>query len=743
MISPKYDWKLKAAAEETLPADFLKLTKKFKITGLASELLWQKNLRTEEEIEAFLQPDLQKLHNPFLLHDMERSVARILEAIENGENILIYGDYDADGMTAASVMKSALDELGAEAQVYLPNRFTDGYGPNLDVYKYFIENEAIDLIITVDNGVAGFEAIDWAEQHGTNVIVTDHHSMPETLPPAFSIIHPEHPDSDYPFKYLAGVGVAFKVACALLDYIPSEMLDLVAIGTIADMVSLTDENRVLVAQGLKMLKQTERIGLEELLKISGVNEAHDVTEETIGFQLAPRLNALGRLDDPNPAIELLTGWDEDEVAAIAQMIDDKNTERKQIVDKIYKEAVAMLTDEPVQILYKAGWHKGVLGIVAGRLLESIHKPIIMLGEEDGILRGSARSIEAYNIFDALTSHRDLFIAFGGHKQAAGMTFAVENVEAIKQVMLDYIAEHELDMTGKSSLELAGVVNFAEVNLDTVESLQALAPYGMNNPKPRFLVKDYKVVQARQMGKDNSHLKLKIEQAGVQLDAVYFSHGVESLEFEQAETELVVTLATNTWNGNTSLQLMVEDARAVGCELIDLRSKQGEIPAQATFFRNNAKKNDIIESVLVLEEAPDSAEAETALAELCQAQDFQMIYFQNKIDKNFYLTGSGTREQFARLYKAIYQYPDFDIRYKLKDLATFIKIPDLLLVKMIQIFEELGFVEIDDGVMTVNKTAEHREIAESKIYQDLQETVKRQAFYALAPVKEIYKKLREN
>ena len=281
------------------------------------------------------------------------------------------------------------------------------------------------------------EAITWAQENGVDVIVTDHHSIPDQLPPAYAIVHPEHPDSQYPFKYLAGVGVAFKVACALLEYAPSEMLDLVAIGTIADMVSLTDENRILVAHGLKVLAQTERAGLQELMKYAGV-DFDKITEETVGFQIAPRLNALGRLDDPNPAIELLTGWDEDEAHEIAKMIDQKNSERKEIVEKIHNEALSMLTDEPVQILYHKDWHKGVLGIVAGRLLEAIHKPVIMLAQEDGILRGSARSIENFDIFKALNAHRELFIAFGGHKQAAGMTLSLENVEAVKKAMIDYI-----------------------------------------------------------------------------------------------------------------------------------------------------------------------------------------------------------------------------------------------------------------------------------------------------------------
>jgi single-stranded-DNA-specific exonuclease len=738
LIKSKYIWKL---TESDLPDEFLKLSKKYKLDTLAAQILWQRGIRAEEEIQAYLNPDLQQLHDPFLLHDMEKATQRILTAIENGQNILIYGDYDADGMTASSVMKSALDELGAEVQVYLPNRFTDGYGPNLDVYKYFIQNEDIDLIITVDNGVAGHEAIAYAQSQNVDVIVTDHHSMPEELPKAFAIVHPEHPESNYPFKYLAGVGVAFKVATALLDYIPSDMLDLVAIGTIADMVSLTDENRILVSHGLKVLANTERAGLMELMRLSGT-DFEKVNEETVGFQIAPRLNALGRLDDPNPAIELLTGWDEEVAAEIAQMIDEKNSERKVIVENIYNQALTMMTDEPVEVLYHQDWHKGVLGIVAGRLLEQFHKPIIMLAEEEGILRGSARSIENFNIFEALNGHRELFIAFGGHKQAAGMTFALENVEAIKQVMLEFIQENDIDMSEKSSLEVQGSLQFDQISLETIRSLEKLSPYGMDNPKPHFLLTDYQVEQARSMGKDNSHLKLKLVQNGQALDAVYFGHGSESLEFEQSDTELVGTLSSNTWNGTTTVQLMVADARVNGVELLDIRSRQVELPKNTIRFVHNEVKNGTIEEVLIIEEAPTDKDALSALTELIHEQDFELIYFKNTIKKNYYLTGAGTREQFARFYKAIYQYPEFDIRFKLKDLANYLKIPDILMVKMIQIFEELNFVTIDNGMMSVNKAAEKRDISESNIYQELQEIIAFQELFALSPVKEIYKKLKE-
>lgn len=319
MIIPTYNWQFAPQVED---ADFTKIAKKAGLGPEAARLLFSRGIKDEDSLSRFLVPSLDDLHDPYLLHDMDKAVNRIRRAIEQGEFILVYGDYDADGMTSASILKETLEQLGAECLVYLPNRFTDGYGPNASVYKYFIEQQGISLIVTVDNGVAGHEAIDLAQSMGVDVIVTDHHSLPEVLPDAYAIVHPEHPKADYPFKHLAGCGVAFKLACALLEEVQVELLDLVAIGTIADMVSLTDENRIMVQYGLEVLHNTQRIGLQELFEIAGISSS-DLTEETVGFQLAPRLNALGRLDDPNPAIELLTGFDDEEVREIALMIQEK------------------------------------------------------------------------------------------------------------------------------------------------------------------------------------------------------------------------------------------------------------------------------------------------------------------------------------------------------------------------------------------------------------------------------------
>ena len=727
MITSKYDWEwMPSFSDQT----FTKAAKEEGLDSLAAQILYQRGIQTPEVLAAFLHPSLDKLHDPYLLHDMKKAVERIRRAIEDYEQILIYGDYDADGMTSASILKETLEELGAECQVYLPNRFTDGYGPNQSVYKYFIEQQTVSLIVTVDNGVAGHEAIAFAQEAGVDVIVTDHHSLPDQLPDAYAIIHPEHPAGNYPFKDLAGCGVAFKLATALLEQVQPDLLDLVAIGTIADMVSLTDENRIMVQYGLSLLKQSERIGLQEMMRLADL-EAGQVNEETVGFQLAPRLNALGRLDDPNPAIELLTGFDEEEVAAIAAMIDEKNTERKDVVQAIYEEAKNLVqADKPVQVLAAEGWNPGVLGIVAGRLLEELQQPVIVLSIQDGLAKGSARSVEAVDIFQALNDHRDLFVAFGGHSGAAGMTLQVENLEALSEVLVAFIQDNQLDVTQKPSLVLDEELNLAELSLDSVKSLEKLAPFGMNFAKPIFFLRDVQVESARTMGQDNAHLKLRLLKDGVNVDLVAFGQGQLAQEFSQVkDLELAVHLSVNQWNGHRTIQLMLVDARVHGVQLFDIRAKNSPLPEAVPILTAEVEGDRVV--LLDIPERPED------LQELFAGKDFQAIYFKNQIQQAYYLTGYGSREQFTKFYKAINQFPEFDVRYKLKDLADYLTIPYILLIKMVQIFQELGFVTITDGVMSVNKEAQKRAIAESQIYQDLKKTVQFQELMALGTPQEMY------
>ena len=733
LIIPTYNWQFSPQVED---ADFTKIAKSVGLSSEVACLLFQRGIKDESSLKKFLEPSLEDLHDPYLLHDMDKAVDRIRQAIEQGELILVYGDYDADGMTSASIVKESLEQLGAECLVYLPNRFTDGYGPNASVYKYFIGQQGVSLIVTVDNGVAGHEAIDLAQSMGVDVIVTDHHSMPEVLPDAYAIVHPEHPEADYPFKQLAGCGVAFKLACALLEEVQVELLDLVAIGTIADMVSLTDENRIMVQYGLEVLRNTQRIGLQELFEIAGISSS-DITEETVGFQLAPRLNALGRLADPNPAIDLLTGFDDEEVHEIALMIQEKNEERKEIVQAIYEEAKSLVDpNKSVQVLAKEGWNPGVLGIVAGRLLEELGQTVIVLNIEDGRAKGSARSIEAVNIFEALDPHRSIFLAFGGHAGAAGMTLEVEQLDALSEILETYVKDKGIAAKGKSRLYLDEELDLESLSLDTVKSFEKLAPFGMDNQKPVFYIRDFQVENARSMGAGDSHLKLKISKGTANFEVVAFGQGAKATEFAQTkQLELAVTLSVNQWNGQTTLQLMMVDARVDGVQLFNIRVKNAVLPDGVPVLDFTGELPDISSSpAVVVKNIPEDIRI---LKDIFQQHDFSAVYFKNDIEKPYYLTGYGTREQFAKLYKTIYQFPEFDIRYKLKDLSAYLKIEQILLVKMIQIFEELGFVTIENGVMRVNKDAAKRDIAESQIYQNLKQTVKDQEMLALGTVQEIY------
>ena len=733
LIIPTYNWQFSPQVED---ADFTKIAKSVGLSSEVACLLFQRGIKDESSLKKFLEPSLEDLHDPYLLHDMDKAVDRIRQAVEQGELILVYGDYDADGMTSASIVKESLEQLGAECLVYLPNRFTDGYGPNASVYKYFIGQQGVSLIVTVDNGVAGHEAIDLAQSMGVDVIVTDHHSMPEVLPDAYAIVHPEHPEADYPFKHLAGCGVAFKLACALLEEVQVELLDLVAIGTIADMVSLTDENRIMVQYGLEVLRNTQRIGLQELFEIAGISSS-DITEETVGFQLAPRLNALGRLADPNPAIDLLTGFDDEEVHEIALMIQEKNEERKEIVQSIYEEAKSLVDpNKSVQVLVKEGWNPGVLGIVAGRLLEELGQTVIVLNIEDGRAKGSARSIEAVNIFEALDPHRSIFLAFGGHAGAAGMTLEVEQLDALSEILETYVKDKGIAAKGKSRLYLDEELDLESLSLDTVKSFEKLAPFGMDNQKPVFYIRDFQVENARSMGAGDSHLKLKISKGTANFEVVAFGQGAKATEFAQTkQLELAVTLSVNQWNGQTTLQLMMVDARVDGVQLFNIRGKNAVLPDGVPVLDFTGELPDISSSpAVVVKNIPEDIRI---LKDIFQQHDFSAVYFKNDIEKPYYLTGYGTREQFAKLYKTIYQFPEFDIRYKLKDLSAYLKIEQILLVKMIQIFEELGFVTIENGVMRVNKDAAKRDIAESQIYQNLKQTVKDQEMLALGTVQEIY------
>ncbi len=758
-----YKWNINEESEES--SSLISELDKLKINAELAPLLWNRGITDPEKINTYLNPTVANFHDPFLLHDMEKSVERIQQAVENGEKILVYGDYDADGITSTTVMKEAIELIGGNVCYYLPNRFTDGYGPNISVYKRMIEEEGVQLIVTVDNGVSGHEAIDFANSKKIDVIITDHHELPDELPKAYAVIHPRHPKGNYPFGDLAGVGVAFKVATALLGEIPIESLDLVAIGTIADLVSLTDENRALVKIGLEIMKQSERIGLNALADVSKV-DLMNVTEETVGFTIAPRLNAIGRLGDASPGVELLSTFDEVEAANIATFIQQKNTERQTIVKEITAEALDMAksnTNDSILFLINKNWHQGVLGIVASRIVKELHKPTIVLNldEESGLLKGSGRSIQGVDLFKVLNSVKSDLESFGGHHMAAGLTFHQSNLEVIKAKVNQKMIELGVSSSVKEELLIDSVLDLEAINIEFIERLKLLAPFGTDNPSPYFLIKSNKLKNIKQIGADNAHLKCQLSEKEVDVDCMAFNRGLELHEFEFAdEIEVVGQLSINEWNGFRKPQVLLSDYAIADWQIFDARGKKKlEIKPQTDnvaylVFEENvytkiSEKNEhmyLVDTIdgnfiqtinsydeLVVVDCP--YELEKAKLVFSQLK-VPRVYFEVNVVQEHYLIGLPTRDQFGRLFKLIASQESIDIRHKVKEISAYLKIDKNLLIFMINVFFDLGFVTIDDGLMTKVQNPVNKPLHESKIYQDYQKKIEMEKLFLYSDIKEI-------
>ncbi len=727
-----------------------------KLSPLLASIFWNRGLRTNEAIQAFLNPNIDQLHDPYLLFDMQKAVERIRQAIASGEKILVYGDYDADGITSTTVMYETLETLGADVTYYLPNRFRDGYGPNKKVYEEKIAT-GIQLIITVDNGVSGHEAITFANQQEVDVIVTDHHELPSELPQAYAIIHPRHPKGNYPFGDLAGVGVAFKVACALMEETAVDYLDLVAIGTVADMVSLTDENRALVALGLKLIKNTERVGLAELIKISGLKEK-EVDETSIGFGIAPRLNALGRLEDANPAVLLLTTFDEEEARLLAEKMENVNNERKDLVEKITTEAMARIDPEDkIHLVVGNNWHEGVLGIVAGKIVQKTGRPTLVLTIKDnGIAKGSGRSVDSVDLYKVLNEARELFTSFGGHHAAVGLSLEIDHIESLRTRLNQYMIANQIET--KNELIVDKSMPIEAVSLSMIADLQKLAPFGVNNALPTFLFEEIEIRNCRSIGTENQHLKFTLaDKSGHVLEGIGFGFGADLMEFQGPSVSLVGQLSINEWNGNRMPQLQLKDYQVTGLQVFDLRSKTNQSKVKLSkkiviisFSKQNIKKwQQIIHHPVVLcdESQPfkDQTEAKNyceilfldcpiekdRIKEITRQTKTSRVYLMCRSVDEAYLDGMGTKEQFAKLFKFIKVQGRIDVRYKANMVADYLKIPKNLLIFMIQVFFELGFVTIEDGILTSVKNPENHPLSESDSYQKRKRKIQSEEFLVLS------------
>lgn len=751
MINARMKWK-QAEQNDNQPL-IQELSKQLSYSSLFISLCLQRGLDTTDKIHSFLHPNEDRIYDPFLMHDMERATERITEAIENNEKIMIYGDYDADGVTSTAVLVETLEMIGANVGFYIPNRFTDGYGPNIKAFEKLID-EGCQLIVTCDNGVSGHEAIQRAKELGVDVVVTDHHELPEKLPEAYAIVHPRHPEGQYPFGDLAGVGVAFKVATALLGEMPIELLDLVALGTIADLVSLRDENRVLVTQGIALLKETQRLGLTALYEVAGVKKP-DIDEETIGFVIGPRLNAPGRLGDAAPAVQLLTTFDESEARSIAQFIQEKNEERQQYVKKITDEAFDMLekidTSSDVYVLAKEGWHEGVLGIVASKIVGKTGKPAIVLNidHEKGTAKGSGRSVQAFHLYEALDTVRPLTIAFGGHHMAAGLTVPSENIEQIRSKLNDYAMAQQLSGQMGEEIFIDKVMTEDDLTIETIEELKQLAPFGTDNPKPTFQLDNVLVQSVRKIGADGTHLKMSVQLNQKSLDTIGFGFG-DLADRISGNTRLstVGKLEINEWNGSRKLQLKIEDVAVKGTQCFDYRGTQ--IPttlwnkqnADFIFFdaqnfehyqenvsssnkayliqtRKDAKQFMMEHSILVLVDCPPSL---TVLSLLLDHNEPENILYSFHSKTSDYLEGMPNRQHFAEVYKFISAHQNIDVKNQLTALAKTLKMKENRVIFILQVFFEIGFVKIEGGLLNRVETNEKKDLKQAITYQKKEQRI---------------------
>lgn len=509
-----------------------------------------------------------KITSPKLLKNIEKAVARVLLAVDKGQRIIVFGDYDVDGVTATALLYTYLDGLGADVYYKLPSRDDDGYGLNSEIVKQLHEKD-VSLIITVDNGICANEAVQQAAQLGIDVVITDHHLPPVRLPEACAIVNPCLIDDESPFKFLSGVGVAFKLICALEDCEPEELLpfyaDLLAIGTVADIMELTGENRDFVKAGLTLLQNPERAGIAALMRHSGA-EGKEVTADTISFAIAPRLNAAGRMDSANIALDLLLCDDEDEADEIAKELCEKNAQRQKaeqdIADEIIKSVSAKAEhyDSKIIVIEGENFHQGVIGIVASRIVERFGKPAIIISiDQNGEGKGSGRSVEGISLYDAISSCSELLLRFGGHSMAAGLSIMRENIAEFRK-KINSLPSLVKAPQRNQPLFVDCEINLQRLTTDEVSALSYLAPYGNGNPAPLFCVKNA-VIDAIYPVSDGKHTRIRLKQGAAGLYCVLFNVSPTALCYKQGDlVDAAVYLSVYEGKGGAMLSGRIKDLR---------------------------------------------------------------------------------------------------------------------------------------------------------------------------------------
>lgn len=768
MLHSAKKWEMTEGNEEEIKT----LAHALHISPFLAQLLYQRKMTTVEKAQSFLHVKVSDFHDPYLFEHMTSVVERIEKAIEQHEPILIYGDYDADGVSGTTILYETLTSLGAQVDYYIPDRFLEGYGPNKQAFKRAKE-KGFSLIITVDNGIAGIEEAIFAKEIGIDLIITDHHQRGEVLPDAYAILHPAC-STLYPFSDLCGAGVAFKLAHALLKEVPIHLLEYAMIGTICDLVPLKGENRTIVKLGLKQMRQTDKIGLKALMDVAEV-EAHAVCERDIGFAIGPRINAVGRLQSALLAVDLLTCREAEKAKEIAIKVDDLNQERQMIVKETTEEAIQLVEEkkydqDEIIVLAEEGWNPGVIGIVASRLVELYYVPVILLAidTDKKIAKGSARSIDGFHLFHELSKCRDLIPHFGGHEKAAGMTLPLENVEELRKRLKELATICFQKHPRIPTLKIDAVLSPKEVTLSLIEDIKQLAPFGMENPIPKIYIKDATIAEKRQIGIEKNHLKILLEDEGEKLDAIGFQLGSKWHDISShSSLSIVGELQVNEWNGNRKPQIVIDDLAISNWQLFDLRNQKNiteifnRLPKEkvaciafqeetSTFFQQKNDGNVLLFSQLdekklhypyyFFLDLPTTLEDLQKVASLIERPERLYAIFQHTTSYMF--KPLPTREEFVSYYKWLMVQKQVPYQMIVNQVKHYKAWTEDKIAFMTKVFLELGFVTIKQGVIMIHPAPEKKSIQSAPSYKKRIERVKVEQQLAYSPYHQLKKWLNQ-
>ncbi|WP_242367794.1 single-stranded-DNA-specific exonuclease RecJ [Lactobacillus intestinalis] len=707
------------------------LIQEYQLSPIAAKLFSLRGINTAEKLDFWFNSSEEDLADPSLMHDLDKAVERINQAIDRGEKITIYGDYDADGITSTAIMVETLGILGADVHYFIPNRFKEGYGPNLDNYKKIVA-DGTKLIITVDNGVTGVDEVAYAKTEGVDTIITDHHTFQEKVPDSYALVHCNYPGQTYPFDDYCGAGVAYTLCRKLMEDPLPELLDLVMIGTIGDMVKVSGEGHIIVKRGLEIFNRTDRPGLRALVKSAGL-KLGNLDETDIGFNISPRLNATGRLDNASLAVELLLADDEFEAKQLADKIEELNNKRRELTQEVYESCLNQVKMNNWQrsntlVLYDPDFHEGVLGLVANKIATTLHKPTLVLTKNDqGEVKGSGRSGKNFNLFNALNPLKKLFTKFGGHDFACGLSMNEDKIPELREKL-----ESGFHVEQESAEEYDFELNLKDLSLDTLEQINQAGPFGTDNPKPVFSVSDFQIKNFIRMGQEKNHIRFNAVKDDGSLTVVGFNKDYLDNDLLPFISKVFVELNRNTYKNKVSLQAIMKGVDfaapklAVPAPIIDLRNESYVMGFADRYLLFNEKNIPAVENLgidpekITLVKDYDQADEVVVLLdtpknkiELDQAlqNNYQQLYLRFLLDQ-LPVEKLPAKSYFGKVLKYIYAHPTLKPQ-DYQAVAPYLGLDYDSVLFILRVFFELGFVKLDDDKLVGVKHPQKKPLSQSK------------------------------